>query len=101
MSNSPVALRARVMYTYIVVRTQIYLQQAESSALDREARRTGRTRSQLIRDAIAKVYLGESGAGDLEAALLETAGVWKRRTVSGQKYVERLRRARRLDATVR
>jgi predicted transcriptional regulator len=86
------------MYMYIVKRTQIYLKQAESTALDREARRTGRTRSQLIREAIAAVYLGERGAGDLEAALLETAGGWKRRTATGMKYVERLRRGRRLKA---
>ena len=87
-----------MMYIYIVKRTQIYLEQTESDALDREARRTGSTRSQLIRAAIAATYLGERAALDVETALLETAGVWKRRAESGRRYVERLRRGRRLKA---
>ena len=89
------------MYIYIMTRTQIYLKEAESNALDREARRTGRTRSQLIREAISAAYLGERGAGDLETTLLETAGGWKRRATTGRKYVERLRRGRRLEAATR
>jgi predicted DNA-binding protein len=84
------------MCTYIVVRTQIYLKEAESDALDREARRTGRTRSQLIREAVASAYLGERSPADLEAVLLATAGVWRGRKASGSECVERLRRGRRL-----
>ena len=90
------------MYMYIMKRTQIYLEQAESNALDKEAQRTGHTRSQLIRQAITAAYLGERGQGDIEAALLDSAGAWKRRAMTGRKYVERLRRGRRLkDATGR
>lgn len=87
-----------MMYTYIMKRTQIYLQTAESDALDREARRTGRTRSQLIRAAVAAVYLGERQSSDLEKVLHETAGTWKGRTRGGQQYVERLRGGGRLKA---
>ena len=45
------------MYTYIVQRTQIYLSDLDAKALDRMARRTGRTRSQLIREAIEATIL--------------------------------------------
>ena len=40
------------MYTYIVDRTQIYLTPEESAALERESIATGKTKSQLIREAI-------------------------------------------------
>jgi predicted DNA-binding protein len=82
------------MYTYIVQRTQIYLSEEETDALDREAARTGRTRSQLIRDAIDRVYLGRDDVEDAERVLEETAGSWSGRRVSGRDYVERLRSGR-------
>lgn len=82
------------MYTYIVQRTQIYLSEEETDALDREAARTGRTRSQLIRDAIDRVYLGRDDVEDAERVLEETAGAWSGRRVSGRDYVERLRSGR-------
>jgi len=65
------------MYTYIVQRTQIYLTQDEAGALDREARRTGHTRSHLIREAIRDKYLA-SGLSDeeFERLLNEAAGAW-------------------------
>jgi predicted DNA-binding protein len=82
------------MYTYIVQRTQIYLSEEETDALDREAARTGRTRSQLIREAIDRVYLGRDDVADAERLLMETAGAWSGRRLSGEDYVERLRGGR-------
>ena len=82
-----------VMYIYTMDRTQIYLSEAEARALDREAARTGRSRSQLIREAVDQVYLGESG-GEALAVLDSTAGAWKGRREAGARYVGRLRRAR-------
>ncbi len=83
----------RAMYTYTMDRTQIYLSEAEAAALDRQAVRTGRSRSQLIRAAIDQVYLGESSEHAV-AVLENTAGTWHNRREDGARYVGRLRRAR-------
>jgi hypothetical protein len=89
------------MYTYIMHRTQIYLTEAEDEALGRESRRTGRTRSLLIREAIVARYLGRRGEGELETALRETAGSWKgAKRATGREHVERLRSGRRLATVV-
>jgi predicted transcriptional regulator len=83
------------MYTYIVMRrTQIYLEDEESTALDEEARRTGRTRSQLIREAIRAHVLGAGLQRDLAAVLRATAGAWRGRRQTGAQAVARLRRGR-------
>ena len=84
------------MYTYIVERTQIYLSGAQAAALDREAKRTGVTRSHLIREAIEERYGLAADRERLRAALRETAGLWKDRTESGEAYVERIRTDRRM-----
>jgi len=92
------------MYIYITMRrTQIYLTEAEAEALGRESRKTGLSRSQLIREAIGARYLGAQGRGGVEAALLETAGGWKRPrgTATGEAYVERARRGHRLAALLK
>lgn len=81
------------MYIYIVERTQIYLTGAEAAALDRESERTGRSKSQLIRDAIDSNYLGRSG-NDRAKVLRETAGAWKNRSETGAAYVKRVRKGR-------
>jgi predicted transcriptional regulator len=85
------------MYTYIVERTQIYLSTAQAAALDREARRTGTTRSHLIREAIEAHY-GTAGADPdgVTRALTATAGLWKDRTEPATEYVDRFRSGRRL-----
>ena len=82
------------MYTYIMQRTQIYLSERETEALDRAVKATGLTRSHLIREAIAERYLRRSEAADVERALRETAGVWQDRDESGAAAVERLRHGR-------
>jgi hypothetical protein len=81
------------MYTYIVTRTQIYLSDAETKALEREARATGRTKSRLIRDAIDRVYLGGKDTSKLVRALGASAGAWSRRE-NGAAYVEGIRSGR-------
>ncbi|MBI2895622.1 MAG: ribbon-helix-helix protein, CopG family [Deltaproteobacteria bacterium] len=75
-------------------RTQIYLSRRASEVLAREARRTGRTKSQLIREAIEAVYFGAGRPDDVEKALLASAGAWKGRRLGGAEYVERLRSGR-------
>lgn len=79
------------MYTYTMERTQIYLGRRETATLDRIARETGRTRSQLIRDAIAATYLPATDRDSLEAALEATAGLWADRSETGEAYVDRIR----------
>jgi hypothetical protein len=87
------------MYTYIMERTQIYLSKAQAAALDREARRTGTTRSHLIREAIEARYGAGQDRDRISRALRLTAGLWKDRPESGEAYVRRLRSGRRLRET--
>ena len=82
-----------MMYIYTMDRTQIYLSEAQAAALDRQAARTGLSRSQLIREAIDRTYLGELGA-DALAVLQSTVGVWKGHRDDGAAYVKQLRRGR-------
>lgn len=84
------------MYTYIVERTQIYLSREQAAALDREAKRTGTTRSHLIREAIEARYGTAKDRDRIQGALRATAGLWRDRTETGEEYVERLRTGRRL-----
>ena len=85
------------MYTYIMERTQIYLSSEQATALDREAKRTGTTRSHLIREAIDRTYLAAPDRERVAAALRASAGAWKDRTETGAEYVERIRHTGRLD----
>jgi len=82
-----------MMYMYIVQRTQIYLTEEETRALDGEARSSGRTKSQLIRTAIDRMYLGGRTGRALLDALRRSRGSWQR-SQSGGEYVERLRAGR-------
>jgi predicted transcriptional regulator len=82
------------MYAYIMTRTQIYLSEEETRALQREARASGRSKSQLIREAIDRVYLQANDSSKLIRALGASAGAWKRRTGNGEAYVERVRGGR-------
>jgi predicted DNA-binding protein len=84
------------MYTYIMERTQIYLTREQSAALDREAKRTGTTRSHLIREAIEARYGADPDAERVQEALRATAGLWSDRSETGEQYVERIRTGRRL-----
>lgn len=84
------------MYTYIVERTQIYLSREQAAALDREARRTGTTRSHLIREAIEARFATGKDRKRVARALAATAGLWRDRPETGEAYVGRLRTGRRL-----
>jgi predicted DNA-binding protein len=84
-----------------VERTQIYLSVEEQAALDRRAEESGQTRSHVIHEAIA-AYLQQPTPGQIEEALVASAGAWKSRrgaeAVDGATYVERLRTGRRWQA---
>lgn len=84
------------MYTYIVERTQIYLTRQQAAALDREAQRTGTTRSHLIREAIDQAYLTSKEADEVTAALNASFGAWNGERETGQEYVDHIRADRRL-----
>jgi predicted transcriptional regulator len=76
---------------YTMQRTQIYLSEDELARLDREAERTGRTRSRLIRDAINRAYSHQVDMDEFERVLRESAGVLKGAPFTGQEYVEAIR----------
>ena len=84
------------MYTYIVERTQIYLNRQQSAALDREAKRRGTTRSHLIREAIEARYGADRDPAEALEALRASAGLWADRSETGAEYVGRLRSGQRL-----
>jgi predicted DNA-binding protein len=82
----------RAMYTYIVERTQIYLTEAETAALDRLSATTGRTKSHLIREAIEAHYLARPDFEQALRVLDETFGAWAgNQRLDGAGYVETVR----------
>jgi hypothetical protein len=88
-----------MMYNpYIMRRTQIYLSEAQGRLLEERSRVTGRTVSDLIREAIDDVYAGRRGMSRAERMRLakKTAGAWKDFSETGAAYVERVRGGRRL-----
>ena len=97
---SPVT-RPAAMYTeYIVMRrTQIYLDGDQRRKLDRVAKRTHRTVSDLIREAIDARYGAAPKKEFLEALLAGDFGVWKGRKdlEATDIYVRTLRRGSRVD----
>jgi hypothetical protein len=80
------------MYAYIMKRTQIYLSDGEAGELRRRAAESGRTVSDLIREAIDHVYL--RGQHRVATTLQDTRGAWGRGRPTGSAYVERLRPGR-------
>lgn len=85
---------ATMMYTYIVERTQIYLTARESAALDAAARRTGHTRSHLIREAIEAAYLRDTDIEERARALRATAGIWADRPETTEEIMAGFRTGR-------
>lgn len=83
-----------MMYTYIMRRTQIYLTTREVAALRRHSRASGRSHSQLIREAVDRAYIKGHDPLALEPLLLASAGAWRGRRLDGALYVEGLRRGR-------
>jgi hypothetical protein len=80
------------MYTSSMKRTQIYLSNGEVGVLRRKAKESGRTVSDLIRDAVDRAYLKDTSK--LIATLDKTRGAWPRRSKPGAEYVEQMRHGR-------
>jgi metal-responsive CopG/Arc/MetJ family transcriptional regulator len=80
-------------------RTQIYLGEEELELLDRAARETGASRSELIRRAIKARYRFEQRTDlteEARAALREVAGIWKDRPFTSEQYIRAIRDGERL-----
>jgi hypothetical protein len=75
---------------------QVYLTREELSALERKQRETRMDRSQLIRRAIDREYLGRARLSKANrlSIVRRAAGAWKGRTETGAQYAWRLRSGR-------
>jgi hypothetical protein len=71
-------------------RTQIYLGRDELELLDRVARATGASRSELVRRAVRRTF-GQPTKADKLAALEASAGSWSGRDFTGSEYVDSVR----------
>lgn len=93
-----------MMYaTYTMMRrTQIYLDDRQRRKLDRVASGTGRTVSDLIREAIDARYAAVPKEDFIEALRAGAFGVWKDRSDLGptDAYVRRVRRGTRVERLV-
>jgi Arc/MetJ-type ribon-helix-helix transcriptional regulator len=79
-----------MVYSDAMGRTQVYLGEDDLELLDRVSRRTGASRSELIRRAIRNTF-GEKSKDDRLRALEASAGSWRGRTYSGAEYVDAIR----------
>jgi predicted DNA-binding protein len=82
--------------SYIVKRTQIYLDESQDERLARRARAAGTTKSELIREAVdAFLADPEDEATRLQAfrTAVQAAAGSARRLPRGHDYVEEMRRA--------
>jgi predicted DNA-binding protein len=66
--------RVRCIITYIVKRTQIYLDEDQDARLEAAARVSGSTKSSLIRSAIDAFFSRPRDVTSLEASLKATSG---------------------------
>jgi Arc/MetJ-type ribon-helix-helix transcriptional regulator len=80
-----------VVYKGVMGRTQVYLGSEELELLDRVSRETGASRSELIRRAV-RVAFGETAKEERLQALRRSAGTWSGRQITGQEYVDEIRR---------
>ncbi len=71
-------------------RTQVYLGDNELELLDRVARATGASRSELIRRAVRSAF-GEKMKAERLEALEASAGSWSGKRPTGADYVDTLR----------
>lgn len=83
---------------YIMRRTQIYLTDEQGHLLEGRSRATGRSVSQLIREAIEGTYLRGRATSKADRVRLarRAAGAWAACEETGEAYVERIRRTGRL-----
>ncbi len=68
----------------------MYLGDEEVELLDRVARATGASRSELIRRAVRSAF-GEKTKAEKLRALDTSAGSWRGRRLTGAEYVDALR----------
>ena len=68
----------QILIEVFMNRTQIYLNPAQQKALNTLAARTGRTQTELIRDAIDQ-FVGERKASGRASVIKRSAGLWKGR----------------------
>lgn len=80
-----------MMYSYIMLRTQISLTEEGRRMLDAEARRSGRSISALIRDAIETAYGSQRSSEEDLAAMRRGFGSWKGHDSDGAAWVDQLR----------
>jgi Arc/MetJ-type ribon-helix-helix transcriptional regulator len=80
----------QTLYSGVIGRTQIYLGDDELELLDRVARTTGASRSELIRRAVRSTF-GEKTKAERTRALEESAGAFHGRRLTGADYVDVLR----------
>jgi hypothetical protein len=78
------------VYSDTIGRTQIYLGSDELELLDRVARATGASRSELVRRAVRSTFGRPTKADRLES-LAASAGSWRDRPFTGSEYVDSLR----------
>lgn len=71
-------------------RTQVYLGGDELELLNRVARVTGASRSELIRRAVRSTF-GQPTKADKLEALSASAGSWGGRGFTGREYVDAVR----------
>ena len=71
-------------------RTQVYLGDDELELLDRVARATGASRSELIRRAVRSTF-GEKTKAERLRAIEASAGSWRGGLLTGAEYVDGLR----------
>ena len=79
-----------MVYSDVVGRTQVYLGDYELKLLDRVARATGASRSELIRRAVRSTF-GEKTKAERLRALDASAGSWSGRRLTGADYVDAVR----------
>jgi len=80
-----------VVYKDAMGRTQVYLGQEELALLDRVSKETGASRSELIRRAVHSAF-GQTAKEERLEALRRSAGTWRGRQITGQEYVDEIRR---------
>lgn len=79
-----------VVYADVVKRIQLYFDDQEVEWLRKAERRTGASRSELVRRAVRHTY-GEATVEEKLAIIKETAGMWKDRAFTAEEYVDALR----------
>jgi len=79
-----------MVYSDTMARTQIYLGSDELELLDRVARATGASRSELVRRAVRSTF-GQPTKVDKLLALQASAGSWRGRSFTGSEYVDSIR----------